>query len=63
MSARKTRLLVTIDLDAVPGWGYQSEDYQEYVQSLLDDVIGHYHPKVEILDDSEPSCPAVNAEV
>lgn len=45
---RQVTLTVTIDLDPVPGWGDNPEDYRALTQRLLDDAIGHYHPTVTI---------------
>jgi len=42
-------LKVTIDLDAVPGANYYGDDTARYVQSLLNGVMPHYNPEVEIL--------------
>jgi hypothetical protein len=41
-------LVVTVDLDPVPGWGNDPEDYRALTQRLLDDSIGHYKPTVTI---------------
>ena len=48
---RRIRLIVEVNLDPVPGWGNDPEDYRALTQRLLDDSIGHYKPTVTI----EPS--------
>lgn len=45
---RRIRLVVEVDLDPVPGWGNDPEDYRALTQRLLDDAIGHYKPTVTI---------------
>ena len=45
---RKVTLVVTIDLDPVPGWGDNPDDYRALTQKLLTDSIGHYNPSVTI---------------
>jgi len=44
----RVRLVVEVDLDPVPGWGNDPEDYRALTQRLLDDAIGHYKPTVTI---------------
>ena len=48
MIRQRSRLLVEIDLDPVPGWGNAAEDHRALVQRLLDDAVGHYNPTVEV---------------
>lgn len=43
---KRTRLIVEVDLDPVPGWGNTPEDYRALTQRLLDDAIDHYNPTV-----------------
>jgi len=45
---RQVTLTVTIDIDPVPGWGDNPEDYRALTQKLLTDSIGHYNPTVYI---------------
>lgn len=45
---RKVRLTVEANLDPVPGWGDNPDDWQALVQRLLDDSVGHYHPSVTV---------------
>lgn len=47
-SRRRVRLIVEADLDPVPGWGDNAEDWQALTQRLLDNAVGHYHPTVTI---------------
>lgn len=48
----RSRLIVEIDLDPVPGWGTRPSDHQSLVQRLLDNAVGHYHPTVTIAEES-----------
>lgn len=49
MSERsRSRLVVEIDLDPVPGWGNSPEDHRALVQRLLNDAVPHYNPTVEV---------------
>ena len=45
---KRSRLVVEIDLDPVPGWGNSPEDHRALVQRLLDDAVSHYHPSVTV---------------
>jgi hypothetical protein len=49
-SKPKVRLIVEANLDPIPGWGDNPEDWQALVQRLLDDAVGHYHPVVTIAE-------------
>jgi hypothetical protein len=40
----------SVDLDPVPGFGHQVEDWVSYVRSALADRNSHYNPKVEITE-------------
>lgn len=51
MDKLRSRLIVEIDLDPVPGWGNQPSDHANYLRELLQGV-SHYNPTVEI----DPSC-------
>ena len=44
----KVRLMVEANLDPVPGWGDNPEDWRALVQRLLDDAVPHYHPTVVV---------------
>lgn len=45
---RRSRLVVTIELDPVPGWGNSPADHVALVQRTLDGIVGHYRPMVDI---------------
>ena len=47
---RATELIVTVDLDEIPGAFHTAESAKEIVQWILKERIGHYSPEVEILD-------------
>lgn len=57
---RRSRLVVEIDLDPVPGWGDNAEDHRALVQRHLDDAVPHYHPTVTI--DANTAADTVIAE-
>lgn len=42
-------LVVSFNIDPVPGWGDNINDWQILVQRLLNDAVGHYNPTVEVL--------------
>jgi hypothetical protein len=44
----RVRLTVEADIDPVPGWGDNPQDWQALVQRLLDEAVPHYHPVVTI---------------
>lgn len=48
MKRERSRLIVEIDLDPVPGWGNRPEDHLEYVRRILNGSIPHYNPTVTI---------------
>jgi hypothetical protein len=56
-SKKKVVLEVTIDLDAMPGPMHNGEYTQEYIQNLLNSMIGHYNPVVEMLKNDRPILP------
>lgn len=45
---RRSRLIVQIDLDPVPGWGHAADDHRALVQGLLDEAVPHYNPSVKV---------------
>jgi hypothetical protein len=53
-SKKKVVLEVTIDLDAMPGAMHNGEYTQEYVQNLLNSMIGHYNPVVTMIKNDRP---------
>lgn len=44
----RVRLVVGADLDPVPGWGDNPEDWRALVQRHLDEAVPHYNPIVSI---------------
>lgn len=53
--SRRVQITLTFsaDLDWIPGWGHEPEDWVELIQSELM-RNGHYHPAVEIQKVSIP---------
>jgi hypothetical protein len=47
---RHSTFIVTIDWDGIPGWGYHGDRHEEWLLSLLRDMVPHYHPTVTRLD-------------
>ena len=45
---QRSRLVVEIDIDPVPGWGDNAEDHRRLVESLLSEAVPHYNPTVEV---------------
>ena len=52
-SKPRSRLVVEIDLDPVPGWGDNADDHRALVQRLLDEAVPHYNPTVTV-DEEQP---------
>lgn len=48
MKRVRTQILVEIDLDPVPGWGNDPQDYVNHIQQMLKQSIPHYHPEVKV---------------
>lgn len=48
MERKSVTLVVTVELDGVPGTFHTPESAQENVQAMLNSMIPHYHPTVEI---------------
>ncbi len=55
MQRDKAIILVEVEMDPVPGWGNDHEDYVNHIQHLLDQTIPHYHPIVTFLRVQKPS--------
>ena len=51
LQGKRVRLVVDVNLDPVPGWGNHVEDFRDAVQRHLDNVMGHYRPRVTIAED------------
>lgn len=50
----RIRIIVEVDTDQVPGWGYDPEDYVKHIQQHLDLTIPHYNPQVFLENPSSP---------
>jgi hypothetical protein len=48
LSKTRSRLVVEIDLDPIPGWGHTAEDHRALVQRQLDEAVPHYNPTVTV---------------
>jgi hypothetical protein len=48
----RIQILVEVDTDPVPGWGYDPNDYVRHIQHHLNQTIPHYNPVV-ILNTTE----------
>src|SRR5688572_6905830 len=42
----RIKVTVEVDLDMLPGFGYDPDSWVNYIQSLLNQTVPHYHPKV-----------------
>lgn len=42
-------VVVEVDLDPVPGWGNDPQDFADAIQRHLDDSCPWYHPKARVL--------------
>lgn len=48
MQKQRVTLKVEVDMDAVPGWGHQPEDWQQHVERYMLETVGHYNPVVTV---------------
>lgn len=48
LTRRRSRLVVEIDLDPVPGWGNGPDDHVALLTRLLHNSVPHYNPTVEV---------------
>lgn len=55
MKRTRAFILVEVEMDPVPGWGNDHEDYVNHIQRLLDQTIPHYNPIVTFLRVEKPS--------
>jgi hypothetical protein len=44
----RVKIIVEVNTDQVPGWGYDPEDYVRHIQKYLDQTIPHYKPEVKL---------------
>jgi len=51
----RTILIVAIDNDIIPGVMHTAESAKETVQSVLDEMVGHYNPVV-LLQETSADC-------
>ena len=49
MTRQRVTIALQVDLDAVPGWGNDAEDYARAVQQWADGCIPHYKPEAFVL--------------
>lgn len=52
---RRARLLIEVDLDPVPGWGNNPEDWRAMLQHHLDGSAPHYRPTVTLVGVTTPA--------
>lgn len=45
---RRSRLIVEIDLDPVPGWGHTEDDHVALLAQILRNAVPHYSPTVTV---------------
>lgn len=48
MQKYRVALTVEVDIDPVPGWGDNADDWQRHVQRFMDESVSHYNPVVTI---------------
>lgn len=46
---KRSKLIVEIDLDPVPGWGHDPQSHQHLLQKFLNQTISHYNPTVTVI--------------
>jgi hypothetical protein len=60
MARKRAQILVEVDLDPIPGWGNNPQDFVNYLQRTLDGTLGHYNPTVSLV--MSQVSPTTNAE-
>lgn len=55
MKRQRAVIAVEVDLDPVPGWGNDAEDYAAAIRQWADNAIPHYNPTVEVIDNGGAS--------
>ena len=48
MNRAACRIAVEVNLDGVPGWGYEAEDFRTLVERALLESVPHYMPVVTV---------------
>ena len=51
MIPKRITLRVEVDMDPLPGWGHEPQDWVDYLLSTLERAAPHYHPMVEVVDE------------
>lgn len=46
MMGKRVSFTVEVNLDAIPGWGHDPEDFRRHIERCLTDTIPHYNPVV-----------------
>ena len=54
---KRIKLSVYVDLDPLPGAQHTAEDAQAYIGQLLNTMIPHYNPKVNVVFDGDKFVP------
>lgn len=50
MDRERIQIIVEVDIDPIPGWGNDPQDYVKMLEKSLSDRIPHYNPRVMLLD-------------
>lgn len=50
MDRERIQILVEVDIDPIPGWGNDPQDYVTMLEKSLSDRIPHYNPRVMLLN-------------
>lgn len=53
MLGKRIQILVEVNTDLVPGWGYDPQDYVKMLEMLLNQRIPHYNPVVTLLPNED----------
>jgi hypothetical protein len=62
MERERIQILIEVDLDPIPGWGNNPNDYVRLLERLLADRIPHYNPVVMFLPTDDRVLPARETE-
>lgn len=52
MQGKRIKIEVEVNLDQVPGWGYDPQDFVKLIEKHLNQAVPHYMPKVRLSDDN-----------
>jgi hypothetical protein len=52
MFGKRIKIIVEVDTDGIPGWGYDPQDYVKLIDKHLQQTIPHYNPEVKLAEEA-----------